>query len=69
MLVEAGNYISTADSQDFYQAEIVGNPYKGHMEGRYRVFGGTSTHWGGQLLPLEPQILCKDLILNIADGR
>ncbi len=53
LVIEAGGKISTAESQAFYHATIIGNPYKGHLEGRYRVFGGTSTRWGGQLLPLE----------------
>ena len=27
-------------------------PHDGTLNGRFRVYGGSSTRWGGQLLPL-----------------
>ena len=54
LILEAGGRAISPESQDFYRAQVVGCPYTGHTEGRYRVFGGTSTRWGGQLITLDP---------------
>ena len=39
--------------QELYASSVVGLPHKGTHEGRARVFGGTTTLWGGQALPLD----------------
>ncbi len=54
MVLEAGGRNIAPESQAMYRAQVVGSPYIGHREGRFRVFGGTSTRWGGQLLTLDP---------------
>ncbi len=53
LILEAGGRTLEPESQALYKAQIVGHPYPGHIEGRFRVFGGSSTRWGGQLLPLD----------------
>jgi choline dehydrogenase-like flavoprotein len=53
-LLEAGGAGEEADSQALYDAEMAGVPHLGTTQGRFRVYGGSSTHWGGQLLPLAP---------------
>ncbi len=54
-LLEAGGAAIEESSQELYQAEMAGISHVGTTEGRYRVYGGSSTHWGGQLLPLAAQ--------------
>jgi len=53
ILLEAGGLEETAASQDFYAGESTGIAYD--LRGsRYRMFGGSSAHWGGYTAPLEP---------------
>lgn len=54
LLLEAGGCSDEAASQELTDAEISGWPYRGSSEGRFRLLGGSSTRWGGQLLPLMP---------------
>jgi choline dehydrogenase-like flavoprotein len=51
-VLEAGGNELEADTQSLYDAEIAGAPYTGAHDGRARTFGGTSTLWAGQALPL-----------------
>lgn len=53
-ILEAGGASLEPESQALYEAEIVGIPHCGTTEGRFRVYGGSSSRWGGQLLPLPP---------------
>lgn len=59
LIIEAGGQHWKEQDQQFYQADIVGQNYTGHSEGRYRTFGGSSIRWGGQLLPLTPMDLAS----------
>lgn len=52
-LLEAGGATLEPESQALYEAEMAGIKHLGTMEGRFRVYGGSSTRWGGQLLPLS----------------
>lgn len=52
VLLESGGNDVEEMTQQLYRCEIAGLPHRGHLQGRFRVFGGTSTRWGGQLLPL-----------------
>ena len=54
LLLESGGLRDEPGSQELTDAEICGWPYKATQEGRFRVLGGASTRWGGQLLPLRP---------------
>jgi choline dehydrogenase-like flavoprotein len=53
-LLEAGGEGDEPESQALYAAEMAGVPHLGTTQGRFRVYGGSSTRWGGQLLPLAP---------------
>lgn len=53
LVLEAGGFQFEDKSQDFYQVEVVGLPHTGAHDGRFRVFGGTTTRWGGQILELN----------------
>jgi choline dehydrogenase-like flavoprotein len=53
VLLEAGGKaIEDAGQHLFAEALLDGSPHLGTDHGRFRVFGGTSLRWGGQLLPL-----------------
>jgi choline dehydrogenase-like flavoprotein len=55
-LLEAGGPTLESRSQELYRVEMEGRHHHGATEGRFRVFGGSSTMWGGQLLPYTPDI-------------
>lgn len=53
-LLEAGGHTLEARSQSlFTSAQLAGLQHLGSHEGRFRVFGGSSTQWGGQILPMH----------------
>lgn len=49
-VLESGGLHHEEESQKLYESEIVGLPHTGIHAGRTRVFGGTTTLWGGQAL-------------------
>lgn len=53
LLLEGGGAQPEAASQDLYRTELPGLAHRGVHEGRFRVHGGTTTQWGGQILELE----------------
>jgi len=53
LLLEGGGLEAEAETQKLYDSEVVGLPHTGVHEGRARVFGGTTTLWGGQALRLD----------------
>ncbi len=54
VVLEAGGRQPDCGTTSLYNTEVVGLPHDGVHDGRARVFGGTSTLWGGQSLPLDP---------------
>jgi hypothetical protein len=54
VLLEGGGVGLEQRSQDLYRAVSVGHPFKGLDISRFRVLGGTTTFWGGQVIPLDP---------------
>src|ERR1700742_5063216 len=56
LLLEAGGVELEERSQSLYAAEMGGDRHAGTTEGRYRTFGGSSTRWGGQLLPYPADV-------------
>jgi choline dehydrogenase-like flavoprotein len=54
VLLEGGGQEHEPESQALYDAEIEGYPFGGAANGRFRVLGGATTRWGGQVLPLTP---------------
>lgn len=55
-LLEAGGLEFEQRSQDLYKSEMASGNHRGSNDGRFRTFGGSSTQWGGQLLPFTPDI-------------
>jgi len=53
VILEGGGFDPEADSQKLFESEVVGLPHNSIHDGRARVFGGTTTLWGGQALRLE----------------
>lgn len=56
LLLEGGGLRFETSSQSLYDGEVAGLPYQGLYLGRTRVFGGTTTEWGGQILEIDEQI-------------
>jgi choline dehydrogenase-like flavoprotein len=54
VVLEAGGEDITVQSQDMYKVVTPYHPFPGAEVGRFRVFGGSTTKWGGQTLPLDP---------------
>src|ERR1700736_5942828 len=55
-VLEAGGLQFEQRSQDLYKAEMTYGNHRGSNDGRFRTFGGSSTQWGGQVLPFTPDI-------------
>jgi choline dehydrogenase-like flavoprotein len=55
-VLEAGGLKFEAKSQELYTAMMAGQPHSGTHNGRFRVLGGSSTQWGGQLLPYTDDV-------------
>lgn len=53
VVLESGGLHYEADSKSLYKSEITGLPHAGIHSGRERIFGGTTTTWGGQALRLD----------------
>ncbi len=54
VLEAGGRSIEDGGQRLFAQAELKGQAHLGTTEGRFRVFGGTSLRWGGQVLSMAP---------------
>src|SRR4051812_36163784 len=52
VVLEGGGEQFEDATQKLYDVEIDGSAYTGAHDGRFRVFGGSTTRWGGQALPL-----------------
>ncbi|NNJ77126.1 MAG: GMC family oxidoreductase [Anderseniella sp.] len=57
VVLESGGPTQSAAADSFNEVELAGQAYKGATEGRFRCLGGTSTQWGGALLPFIPEDL------------
>src|SRR5665213_3596000 len=73
LLLEAGGLELEERSQNLFDAEMAGARHAGTTEGRFRTFGGSSTRWGGQLLPytadvFQPPAGAPSLGWPIAEG-
>lgn len=54
VVLESGGQTAEPEPQTLSQGVVSGTRYTGHFEGRVRAVGGTTTKWGGQVLPLSP---------------
>lgn len=52
VVLESGGTTVEETTQQLYACTVTGLPHRGYRDGRVRTLGGTSTRWGGQLLPL-----------------
>lgn len=61
LILEAGGMRDEERSQSLYDAEadFVAERNSGVANGRFRVYGGSGTRWGGQLLPLADAELSR----------
>jgi choline dehydrogenase-like flavoprotein len=55
-LLEAGGREDEVRSQNIYNADMAGLLHTGTTDGRFRLYGGSSTRWGGQLLPYTEDV-------------
>lgn len=53
IVLESGGYKWETPTQGLYESEVVGLPHNGVHSGRARMFGGTTTLWPGQTLPMD----------------
>ena len=53
IVIEAGEENVTDKNQQIYNVIAPYHPFEGAHNGRFRVFGGSTTRWGGQSLPLD----------------
>jgi choline dehydrogenase-like flavoprotein len=55
VVVESGGRTQEADTHPLNRVEQTGQVYAGAEHGRFRCLGGTSTRWGGAMIPLLPE--------------
>ena len=55
LLESGGLHPEPARTQALYDSELAGLRHNGIHTGRFRVLGGTTTRWGGQILELDPE--------------
>lgn len=56
IVLEAGGEAFEDRSQALYRVEQAREVHTGATDGRFRTYGGTSTRWGGQLLPYTDDV-------------
>lgn len=58
-VLEGGGSVLEDRSQNLYQVQHEQLIHDGATNGRFRVYGGSSTRWGGQLLPFSSEVFNK----------
>jgi choline dehydrogenase-like flavoprotein len=53
LILESGGLDPEPETQELYKSNVVGLPHAGIHDGRVRIFGGTTTLWGGQALRFD----------------
>lgn len=53
LILESGGKKDESRIQRLYESDVVGLPHEGVHNGRFRVYGGSSTRWGAQLMTFE----------------
>jgi choline dehydrogenase-like flavoprotein len=53
LVAESGGMTQTGDTHPLNVVEQLGDTYSGAEHGRFRCLGGTSTRWGGAMLPFQ----------------
>ena len=57
LVLESGSNMQETETHPLNAVELDGDRYRGAEQGRFRCLGGTSTRWGGALLPYLPEDL------------
>ncbi len=57
VLLEAGGERLEECSQELHRGASVGHPFENMHVGRYRVLGGSTTFWGGQILEISDDVM------------
>ncbi len=53
LIIESGGKKDESRTQKLYESDVIGMPHDGVHNGRFRVFGGSSTRWGAQLMTFD----------------
>ena len=62
-ILESGSYSQPEEVHPLNRTVRLGQPYNGASSGRRRCLGGTSTIWGGALIPFAPSdLLARDYL-------
>ena len=64
-IFEAGSKNYEINNSNLFDVKNIGKPHRGSKTGRFRVFGGSSTRWGGQALPFKKEIFLDRSYINI----
>jgi choline dehydrogenase-like flavoprotein len=54
IVVESGGEAQTTDTHELNRVIQTGQLYRGAEHGRFRALGGTSSRWGGAMIPFQP---------------
>jgi choline dehydrogenase-like flavoprotein len=57
VVLESGGREQKEETHPLNRVVLVADQYRGAMHGRFRCLGGTSTRWGGALIPFFPEDL------------
>jgi choline dehydrogenase-like flavoprotein len=52
LLLESGDHLPEPRTQELYSSDLAGMKHEGIHTGRFRIYGGSTTQWGGQILEL-----------------
>lgn len=67
VVLESGSRTQAGDDHPLNAVEMLGEPYHGATLGRARCLGGTSTRWGGAMLPFFPEDLADSPAVGVPD--
>jgi glycine/D-amino acid oxidase-like deaminating enzyme len=56
ILLESGGLRQEPATQGLYESEVSGHRHDSIHTGRFRVFGGSTTQWRGQIRELDPEV-------------
>jgi choline dehydrogenase-like flavoprotein len=65
IVLESGEREQRSENHELNRVVDLADPYLGAVRGRARCLGGTSTRWGGALIPLLPSDLAARPYLNL----
>jgi choline dehydrogenase-like flavoprotein len=55
-LLDAGGLGFETQTHNLYSGQTIGQTFSGLTDGRFRGLGGTTSQWGGQILPIDAHI-------------